>query len=297
MKKTELIRLIAENLGKNTMESVFGYIAPGCEYFNSGMKQAAGKDEVCAFFLRRKEALNREKIPCFAFSAVVEESGEDEIPAGTYAAALAQFDRYNCVGFMTVQTDETGMITRFDFNTTPAVRFKVDAPGKFNISGVPKDAHDALSRRAFAFGILDENVNLDRHVRRYDEFEDYVQCELSFIMYHVIEDFERKLTNIAGYLYISAMSAAVERERGISLFRFDETESANDDPPAVDGIYRQWIGKGFENGKALFLGFTEYVHLRHPENEILNEQLIRSFRDLMFFASVQANRDMDMGKV
>ncbi len=129
------------------------------------------------------------------------------------------------------------------------------------------------------------------------EFEDYIQREFSFVMYHVIDDFERKLTNIAGYLYVSAMSSAVARVRGISLVRFDETESARYEPPAVDSKYQPWINRGFETGKVLFLGFNEHAHLKHPGDEILNEQLVQSFQDLMLYASIQANKDMDLRKV
>ena len=297
MKEIELIQLIADNLSSNTMDKVFQYIAPECVYISSGEQRATGKEEVCAFFMRRKEAMVKHQVACFAFPAVVEESEEDAIPVGTHCAALTQYDQYNCVGFMTIQTNKLELITQFDFNTTSAVKFKTSAPGKFNIERVPKDAHDAISYRAFAFGILDEHVRPSRHVQRYDEFEVYIQRELPFIMYHVIDDFEQRLSNIAGYLYTAAMSAAVARKRGILLVQFDETESANYQPPKVDNRYQQWISDGFETGKILFRGYNEYAHLRHPGDKILNEQLVQSFQDLLLYASIQANKDMDIGKV
>ncbi len=297
MKEAELVQFIAEHLSSNTMDKVFPYIAPDCVYFSSGELRAAGKEEICAFFMRRKEAMEEYEVPCFAFPAIVEKSEEESIPVGTLCAALAQYDQYNCVGFMTIQTNDQGLITRFDFNTTPAVRFKTKAPGKFNIEKVPEDAHDAISYRAFAFGILDEHVIPSIHVQRYDEFEDYIQREIPFIMYHVVDDFEQQLSNIAGYLYTAAMSSAVARKRGALLFRFNETESANSQPPVVEKKYQQWINAGFETGKILFRGYIEYAHLRHPGDRILNEQLVQSFQYLLLYASIQANRDMDLGKV
>lgn len=297
MKEIELIQLIADNLSSNTMNKVFQHIAPECVYISSGEQRATGKEEVCDFFMRRKEAIAQHKVACFAFPAIVEKSEEDAIPVGTHCAALAQYDQYNCVGFMTIQTNKLELITQFNFNTTPAVRFKTSASGKFNIERVPKDAHDAISYRVFAFGILDEHVRPSRHVQRYDEFEEYIQREIPYIMYHVIDDFEQQLSNIAGYLYTAAMSSAVAQERGVLLVRFDETKSANYKPPNVDDKYQQWINDGFETGKLLFRGYNEYAQLRHPDDRTLNEQLVQSFRDLLLYASIQANKDMDIGKV
>ena len=297
MKEKELLQLIADNMSSNTMDNMFPYIAADCEYYSSGKKRASGKEDVCAFFMTRKNAHNREKVACFGFYATISESTIDSLAEGTDCVAVCQFDRYNCVGFMTIQTNTAGEIKEIAFNTTPAVTFSIAEPGKWNVTHVPSDAKDAISYRAFAFGIMDEHVVPTRHIQRYDVFQDYVGRVDAYIRRNLFTDFGKGIQNAGGYLYISAMAAAVQRKKDISLFVFDEKASVSGKVPAVDPDYQDWINEGYETGKKLFFGFNEYAALRNPEEAIFAEQLLQSFMDMTLYGSVQANKDMDTGKI
>ncbi len=295
MKINELVQLIATNMSNNTMDNMFQYIASDCEYYSSGIKAASGKEDVCEFFTRRKNAHNRDKVSCFAYPAKIDKSKDDNLPLGLACVAVCQFDKYNCVGFMTIQTNMFGRIKRFDFHTTSKVSFKTTAPGKFNVTKVPEDAHDAIGYRAFAFGIMDEHVVLSQHIQRYDVFQDYVQRVYTHIMKNLNTDFNNGIMSAGGYLYISAMTAAVQRNTGKALFAFDENVSTTGKIPVVDTRYQQWINEGYETGKKLFFGFIEYANLRNPKGNLFDGQLRQAFMDMTLYGSVQANKDMNMG--
>ncbi|MBQ5956286.1 MAG: hypothetical protein IJL46_01810 [Clostridia bacterium] len=295
MKEIELIQLIAANISNNTMDNMFQHFASDCTYYSDGSKMATGKNDVCAFFTKRKSALNRDHVQCFAYPATIEESEERDVVVGANCVALCQFDKYNCVGFMTIQTNLFGNIKQFAFHTTSKVTFKTSAPGKFNVTKVPEDAHDAIGYRAFAFGIMDEHVVLSKHIRRYDIFHDYVQRVYTFIVQKLNADFNQGISNAAGYLYISAMATAVQSNNGTTLFQFDETVSTSGKIPVVDARYQAWINEGYETGKKLFFGFIEYVNLRSPKGDYFDGQLRQSFLDMTLYGSTQANKDMDMG--
>lgn len=295
MTENKLIELLADNLSKNSMDQMFPYIASGCEYYSSGIKRASGKKEVCEFFLTRKKALIRDKVPCYAYPAVIEKSEQPSFVKGTNCVALAQFDKYNCVGFMTIQTDALGMINLFDFHTTSNVQFKTADPDKHSIFEVPKDAHDAIGYRAIAFGVLNENVVPSRHVLRYEVFPDYVRRLYTYILRYVVDDFNTGITNAAGYMYITAMAVATKRKTGMGLFVFDEKEAPTGRVPVVDDRYQDWLNAGYETGKKLFFGFIEYANLRNPREELFCMQLQQSYMDMCLYGTIQANRDYDMG--
>ena len=297
MQEKESLQMIASNLSNNTMENIFQYITSDCSYYSDGEIVATGRDAVCSFFTQRKNAMIRENVTNYAFPAVVEKSEDSEIPIGTNCVAVAQFDKYNCVGFMTIKADTYGRIENFYFHTTPNVQFKTNAPGRFNITSVPKDAHEAISYRAFAFGVMDENIVLSKHIQRYDVFQEEVQQIYYYILRYLNDDFNRGIMNAAGYMYISAMSEAVKRKTGTALFPFDAAKSITGEIPIVDNKYQQWIRDGYETGKSLFFGFVEYVNLRSPEGDLFDSQLIQSFMDMALYGSTQANKDMDMGKI
>ena len=295
MKETEFIQLIANNMSNNTMDNMLQYLAKDCKYYSDGEIAASNKDEVSAFFTKRKNALNRDNVPCFAYPAKIEKSKDNSLSTDTECVALCQFDKYNCVGFMTIQTNTFGRIKRMDFHTTSDVTFRTSAPGKFNVTKVPEDAHDAIGYRAFAFGIMDEHIILNKHIQKYDAFQDYVQRIYTYILNKVNTDFNLKITNAAGYMYISAMAAAVQRNTGLTLFQFDESVSTSGIIPVVDTRYQAWINEGYETGKKLFLGFIEYVNLRSPKGPLFDAQLRQSYMDMALYGSTQANKDMDMG--
>ena len=291
MKENELIQLIANNMSNNTMDQMTRYCASNCVYYSDEAKAASGKNEVCVFFSKRKAALSRDKVDCFAYPAKIEESGISGLAVGSECVAVCQFDKYNCVGFMTIQTNIFGKIKLFRFYTSPEVKFKTTAPGKFNVTRVPKDAHDAIGYRAIAFGIMDEHVVLSKHIQRYDIFHDYVRRIYNYIYRHLNTDFNQGIMNAGGYMYITAMATAVERNTGIKLFSFDETVSTNGKTPVVDVKYQKWINDGYEMGKKLFFGFNEYASLRHPKDDVFTEQLRQSYMDMARYGSTQANKD------
>ena len=127
-----------------------------------------------------------------------------------------------------------------------------DAPGKFNITKVPTNAHDAIGFRAFAFGIMDENVILSRHIQRYEIFQEYVHRVYAYIYRNLTSNFNQGITNAAGYMYITAMCVAYHRITGITLFEFDEKESVTGEVPNVDAKYKRMIADGLKKGKELF---------------------------------------------
>jgi len=165
---------------------------------------------------------------------------------------------------------------------------------KFSITHVPEDAHDAISYRAFALGIMNEKVILSKHIQRYDVFQEYV-----IRTYHKIYNslgkngFNEGITNAAGYLYTVAMATAFERNTGKLLINYDEKLIFNKQAPSVEQAYQEWIDTGFETGKKLFLGFIEFVNLRSPKESTFVEQMNQSYLDMCLYGSTQANRDYD----
>ncbi len=294
MKETELIHLIATNMSNITMDRFFSYIANDCDYYSSNKKVASGKDEVCTFFSKRMEAQRRTGVKCFAYPATVTESKCPEVSVGDNCVALAQYDKYNCVGFMTLKTNLLGKIKRFSFHTTPDVTFKTSSPDKVSITRVPRDAGDAIRFRAFASGILDEDLPPDRKLQP-DVLRDYAQRVYTYIYRHLNNDFNNGITNAAGYLFVAAMAEAVQQKSGRTLFSFDEVDSVSGRIPDVDAEYRKWIENGYETGKGLFFGFIEYANLRGPKEKVFGDQLLQSFLDMTIYGGAQANKDLEMG--
>ncbi len=297
MKKTELLQKIADNLSQSTMENIYPNIAFSCKYYSDGRMIAKNKNEVCNFFTKRNNATKRDNVSNYAYYARIDKSANSAISVGDSCVALAQYDKYNCVGFMMIKVNIFGKIKEINFHTDSNVVFKADEPGRFNISSVPKDAHDSISYRAFAFGIMDENVVLSRHIQRYDVFQEYVQQIYAYIYHNLTTDFNTGITNAAGYLYVAAMCEALKRATGKTIFTFDEKKATIDATPKVDDYYQTWINAGYEKGKKLFFGFIEYVNLRHPNDKAFNESLLQSYMDMCLYGSTQANKDIDMGKV
>ena len=294
MRETELIQLIATNMSNIITDRLFSYIASDCEYYSSNMKVASGKDEVCAFFMKRMEAQRQAKVECFAYPATVTESNCSEISVGENCVALAQYDRYNCVGFMTVKTNILGKIKQFYFHTTPDVTFKTSSPDKVSITRVPKDAGDAIRFRAFASGILDEDLPPDRKLQP-DVLHDYAQRVYTYIYKHLNNGFKNGITNAAGYLFVAAMAEAAQQKSGRTLFSFDEADSVSGKIPVVDTRYQKWIENGYETGKKLFFGFIEYANLREPKGKVFEDQLHQSFLDMTQYGFILACKDIDAG--
>lgn len=290
----KMLQKIADCLTNNTMDLIFPDIDTDCQYYRNGTVVVSGKEEVCNFFMIRKKAIARDSVACFAYPAVVNESEEKTIPVGTCCVALAQFDQYNCVGFMSIRLNNLSKITEFSFFTTPNVEFKVEGQGKWSIHRVPKDAHDAIYFRAMAYGIIgDLDFVPSRHIQRYDVFQEYLRSTYSYIYKNLVEGFTQGIKNAAGYLYVIAMTTAMQRKNGIRLVAFSENEATSGIIPKVEEKYQEWIDNGYEMGKKLFLGFTEYAEMRRPKDEVFVDQLLQSFMDMMLFGSVQANKDMD----
>lgn len=292
-----LLRLVADCLTNNSMDRLFPKISSNCKYYSDNRIVANGKKEVCEFLSKRQKAIIRDNVSCFGYYAVVEKSKKQAVHVGANCVAVAQFDEFNCVGYMSIQNNIFGKIKSFHFYTDNDVSFKVDAPGKFNITKVPTDAHDAIGFRAFAFGIMDENVILSRHIQRYEIFQEYVHRVYAYIYRNLTSNFNQGITNAAGYMYITAMCVAYHRITGITLFEFDEKESVTGEVPNVDAKYKRMIADGFKKGKELFLGFTEYVNLRKPDESEFNEQLCQSYMDMCLYGSIQVNKEYDLKQI
>ncbi len=295
MKQTDLIRLIAENMNDNTMDKLFPYLAPDCVYVSSGRLRASGEEEVKAFMLKRKNAQTREGVAVFSWPAVIVGSGEESLPVGTPCAAFCQYDPYNCVGFMTAETDPSGKIGKIAFHTTPDVVFRVSKPKKDSVTKVPRDAHEAVCFRAFAYGITENLGEPDRQRQARELFRERVGRILDHVTNDLFEGFNEGIENAAGYLYAAAMSEAVEERTGAGLFPFDASVSTGGTLPALDGRYEKWIEEGRETGKKLFFGFMEYVNMRSPEERTFEDQLRQSYLDVAVCGLLQARRDLDRG--
>jgi len=115
-----IIKLIANNMTKNTMTNIYSNISFFCKYISNGYIVANNKQKVQEFFDSRQRALVRDSVDCFAYPAVVTESLIASIPVGTPCVILTQFDKYNCVGFMTIQ--KTFLVKLNGLNSTQHLR-------------------------------------------------------------------------------------------------------------------------------------------------------------------------------
>lgn len=296
MRKERLMKVITNGIDNNVLPEIVQYCSANVCYV-SGKTIVKGKDKVYDYLKSRQKALKDNNVKCFGYEATVKKTVGD-IKRGDRIVAVAQFDKFNCVGYFTIKKNLFGKLTRIKFNTDSTTEFTCDCEGGWNISHVPKDAHDAIGYRAFAFKIMDEHIILSKHVQRYDEFQCMIQDIYEYIVKYLVEEFNQGITNIAGYLYVSAMITALNRQKEDAIkFKFSPTDAANGIIPTVPDIYKLWIHEGYEMGKKLFLGFIEYVNLKKPKDDIFVEQLMQSFMDMCLYGSTQTNKDVDLGRI
>ncbi|MCQ2406427.1 MAG: hypothetical protein MJ067_04355 [Oscillospiraceae bacterium] len=293
----DYIKFLANCFSENTVPDIVPYLSDDAVYISRGKNVASGREEIEATLKRKQTATAVDSVINHGYAAVVNKTGNPNVKIGDKVVALVQFDKYNCTGYMRIETNSLAQINKLDFCVDSETECTCETDDRFSVNHVPLDAHDAIVYRALALGIMDTNVILSKHVQRYDIFRYMAQTVCDYIYAYVIKDFNKRITDIAGYMYATAMITAVGREReNISVKSFSPVDAANGLIPEVDERYQGWINDGYEMGKKLFLGFTEYFYLRHPDNEELEKQMLQSYMDICLFGSIQANRDMDMGR-
>ena len=125
-----LLRLFADCLTNNSIDKFFPKLSSNCKYYSDNRIVANGKKEVCEFLSKRQKAIIRDNVSCFGYYAVVEKSNKQAVPIGANCVAVAQFDKFNCVGYMRIQNNIFGKIKSFHFYTDNDVSFKVDENDK-----------------------------------------------------------------------------------------------------------------------------------------------------------------------
>lgn len=293
------VKRIAQMFRMNTLTDILPRCAPNVVYISGANKVMVGHEVVSDFICSRQKAIEARNMRNYATSAVVTESPIDAVPVGTPCVVLSQFDPYNCTGFMVIELNPDGRIQKMHFRAEPEVRFRADHPdNRLIFDHVPATAREAIYTRARGFGVVDGNLVPSRHIQRYDVFHEWMRMLYGYIYYKLNNDFNRGIESAAGYVYTGAMITAVDRKRPFAIpFSFEPPEACADVIPDVPDMYREWIRAGYDMGKKLFIGFTEYVGLQNPANSAFTDQMMRSYLDLCLFGSAQANKDMDMGTI
>lgn len=297
MTKEEYLLLIEQWFTENKLPDILPYCAPNVTYISGADKAMIGREVVGDFIRSRQRAITERNMRDYGFIATVTESPFDSVPAGTPCVALSQFDPYNCTGVIVIDLTPDGLVQKMHFHSKPEVRFRPRASTCL-FNHVPATAHEAILIRARGFGIVDRHLVPGRHIQRYDVFPTWVRMLYDYIYYNLFEHFTEGTENAAGHMYTAAMIAAVNRQRPFSIpFSLDPRTACAGAIPVVPDAYREWIRAGYEMGKKLFIGFTEYVGLQNPANSAFTDQMMRSYLDMCLFGSAQANKDMDMGTI
>lgn len=299
MTKEEYLLLIEQWFTENKLPDILPYCAPNVTYISGADKAMIGREVVGDFIRSRQRAITERNMRDYGFIATVTESPFDSVPAGTPCVVLSQFDPYNCTGFMVIELNPEGLIQKMHFRAEPEVRFRADHPdNRLIFDHVPATAREAIYTRARGFGVVDGNLVPSRHIQRYDVFHEWMRMLYGYIYYKLNNDFNRGIESAAGYVYTGAMITAVDRKRPFAIpFTFEPPEACAGAIPVVPDAYREWVRAGYEMGKKLFMGFTEFAELRHPQGPAFDDQMMRSYLDMCLFGSDQANKDMDMGTI
>ena len=293
MNQLDLIYEVQKHFEDGTMARMADRIAEDCLYYSRGELRESGREQV----IRRLEtvaAYRREQsIPSWSWVAEVTESEEPDVSVGETVLAEAMYDEYYCTGFLRVQDNGQGLIQKMSFSVSPKVKFRLENGPEWGISCMYATAREAVRYRGIAFGILDGNEVLDRHVQRYEELIRMNRVLLGYINRNLFDGFNQGIENAAGYLFCSGMSETVRRRTGKGLFGFHSADSVLDRTPGTEERFREWTETGYALGKKLFLGFMEFVNQRRPSYDVFNEQLKESFLEVSMLGSVFANKDMD----
>ena len=292
MAKEKIYSLVADSLTAGDAEAIFSKIANGCVYKSDKKTVASGKERVCSVFIKQQNAKKRKAASDFAKVATITKSNNSAFQVGDACIALAQFDEYNCVGVMKIQTNFLGKITSIEVFTESNIEFELLDMQKHSITHVPIDAHDAIVYRASAKEISDSLNYSEISGFSISTMNQVATMTNDIITRKLVKDFNNGILNAGGYVFTVGMAEALRVKTGKVLFQYSESDLFLNTPPRVDRNHQEWIKDGFEIGRFLFFGFNEYAALRSPIGDKFESQLLQSYKDIYAYGFIKGLREV-----
>jgi len=294
MDKKSILNLFAEKLCNNTIEEIFDIFSSDCIYLRNGSLVLSGKKSIQKFFKSIQTSCINIDFKNFATLARITESSDSFFPVDDFCLAMAQADEYNCTGILNIHLNSNNKINRIYFSTNSEICFEVQSDKIRYFSHMPINGHEAIRYRALATELPDPNnvIEISEEDKKFYDFLIGSTVNECLFNYKGKAMFPVAL-NAAAYILALSMAKTIKTLSGRDIFIFDEKSPVLAGKPVADAQYQEWIDQGYESGKWLFFGFTEYVDIRNPDSNELLHQFKKCLWDLVSIGIQIAEEDFN----